>query len=73
MHHTEKYLLALYEQLDTLAPGKSIKIKPEWTQAQRERYIDAVKIYINDGHYNYELNSKMTLVRRLGRLPKEWL
>ncbi len=65
MEFSKLYLAGLYEQLDKLAPGNFIDLKKIDTQAKKDKYIAAVKVYIDDNHPEVEFNSDYTKVKKL--------
>lgn len=65
MEFSKAYLAAIYNQLDKLMPGNFIDLTKIDTQAKTDKYIAAVKVFIDDGHGNYEFNSDYSKVKRL--------
>lgn len=71
MEFSKEYLKKLYEQLDVLKPDDSINLKKIKHADQRNKYIAAVKVYIDDNHNEIEFNNDYTKVKKLC-LSKAW-
>lgn len=57
-------MTALYAQLDGMKPFTSISMAKITSKEARERYIDAVKQYIDDNHPEVEFDTKYTKVKK---------
>lgn len=69
MEFSKPYLAAIYTQLDNLVPGNFIDLKAIDTAEKKDKYIAAVKVYIDDHHPEIEFNNNYTKVKKLYIYP----
>lgn len=58
MELSNAYMKKVYDALDMLPVKGTIDLKKIGNQGDREKFVAAVKIYIDDGHPNYEFSNK---------------